>query len=93
MKTYRTKAALATLALAGIAFAARAADRPDWDQKKAEQIVQAVLEQEKKGDFDWDKIAWNTDPEKVAALAKKQGKPIFVYLFVKKSIGPATAPC
>jgi len=72
---------------------ATAADRPEWNQKKAEKIVGAVLDQEKNGDFAWDKIAWHTDAEKVAKFAAKQGKPIFVYLYLKKDVGPKAAPC
>lgn len=67
--------------------------RPDWDQKKAVEIVKGFVAQEEKGDFDWDKIAWKTDPAEAAARAQKEQKPIFVYFFLKKNVGPAAAPC
>ena len=67
--------------------------RPDWDQKKAVEMVKCLVAQEEKGDFAWDTIAWKTDPAEAAALAQKEQKPIFVYFFLKKNAGPATAPC
>ena len=36
---------------------------------------------------------WQTDPEKASALAQKDQKPIFVYFFLKRNVGPAAAPC
>ena len=67
---------------------------PDWDQKKAVEKVKCILALEAKGDmFSWDKIAWKTDPAEAAALARKEQKPIFVFFFLKKNVGPAAAPC
>ncbi len=67
--------------------------RRKWDQKKAESIVRNILIQEQRGEFPWNNISWQTDPAKVAALAQNQRKPIFVYFFLKKNVGPAAAPC
>ncbi len=87
-----TVAALAALCPA-FALGEEPAKRPDWDQKKAVEIVKGFVAQEEKGDFDWDKIAWKTDSAEAAALARKEQKPIFVYFFLKKNVGPAAAPC
>ena len=74
-------------------FTAAQEKRPDWDQKKAAEKVKGLLALEEKGDLPWDKIAWQTDPAKAAAQAQKEGKPIFVFFFLKKDVGPANAPC
>ena len=84
-------AALAALAV-GVATGAEPAKRPEWDQKKAVEKVKGIIALEEKG-LAWDKVAWQTDPAKAAALAKEQQKPIFVFFFLKKNAGPATAPC
>ncbi len=76
----------------GNAVAQEPAKRPTWDQKKAAEKVKRIIALEAKGQ-PWDKIAWQTDPAKAAALAKKEQKPIFVFFFLKKNVGPATAPC
>ena len=91
-RTFLTLAMCAFL-FPGLAFAQEPAKRPDWDQKKAVEMVKGLVAQEDKGDFDWDKIDWKTDPIKAAALAQKEQKPIFVYFFLKKNVGPAAAPC
>lgn len=75
------------------ASAQEPAKRPEWDQKKAVEKVKKLLDGEEKGDLPWDKIAWKTDPAEVAALAQKEQKPIFVFFFLKKDVGPANAPC
>ena len=67
--------------------------RPDWDQKKAVEKLKDVLALEEKGQLPWDEIAWLTDPAAAAARAKTEQKPIFVYFFLKKNVGPAAAPC
>jgi len=67
--------------------------RSDWDQKKALEKVKGLIALEEKGELPWDNIAWLTDPAKAAALAQKEQKPIFVFFFLKKDIGPANAPC
>lgn len=95
-RTFLTLAMSAFLIL-GLAFAQEPTKeptkRPDWDQKKAVEIVKGFVAQEEKGDLAWDKIAWKTDPGEAAALAQKEQKPIFVYFFLKKNVGPAAAPC
>lgn len=75
------------------AFAQDGDKRPTWDQKKAIEKVKSVLAQEEKGDLAWDQIAWKTDPAEAAALAQKEQKPVFVFFFLKKSVGPVAAPC
>jgi hypothetical protein len=87
-----TLAAAATLG-AACAVGEEPAKRPDWDQKKAVEKVQAVLAVEEKGDLPWDQIAWETDPKTAAGRAEKERKPVFVYFYLKKSVGPASAPC
>ena len=66
--------------------------RPDWDQKQAVAIVKNIIALEEAG-TPWDKIAWKTDPAEAVALARKEQKPIFVYFYLKKNVGPANAPC
>jgi hypothetical protein len=66
--------------------------RPDWDQKKAVELVKKIVALEKTGQ-PWDKIAWLTDVDQAIARARKEDKPIFVYAFVKGTRGPAAAPC
>ena len=92
--SWRELLALPALALlfVGEAVAQKPAKRPEWDQKEAEARVKKVLALEGKG-LDWDKIAWQTDPAKAAALARKEKKPVFVFFFLKKNVGPAAAPC
>lgn len=87
-----------TLAVIGFSFpgfaaAQEPAKRPEWDQKKAVEKVKQLIALEEKGDTPWDKIAWKTDPAEAAALAQKEQKPIFVFFFLKKDVGPANAPC
>ena len=67
-------------------------DRPEWDQKKAVETVRGVLEIEK-GGRPWDKIEWVEDADQAVERAQKEKKPIFVYFFLKKKVGPANAPC
>lgn len=76
----------------GAAVAQESTQRPDWDQKKAVEKVKRLIALEEQGQ-PWDKIAWQTDPAKAAALAKKEQKPLFVYFFLKGHVGPAVAPC
>ena len=89
----RSPAALAVLVAIAAAISAIGSERPRWDQEEAVERVRAVIAQEKRGEFAWDKIAWHTDAERVAKLAENEGKPIFVYLYLKKDIGPKAAPC
>ena len=67
--------------------------RTDWDQKKAAEKVKGIVALEEKGELPWDKIAWHTDPAKAVALAQKEQKPIFLFFFLKKDVGPTDAPC
>ena len=67
--------------------------RAEWDQKKAVEKVKQLIALEEMGDLPWDNIAWKTDPAEAAALAQKEQKPIFVFFFLKKDVGPANAPC
>ncbi|MGC6458326.1 MAG: hypothetical protein ACON4R_08130 [Akkermansiaceae bacterium] len=34
-------------------------DRPEWDQEKAEKMLEGILEMENKKDFRWRKIQWD----------------------------------
>jgi hypothetical protein len=92
-----TRIPIAVVLLAGLgavmASGEEPAKRPEWDQKKAVQKVKDLIALEEKGEFPWDKIAWQTDPAKASALAQKEQKPIFVYFFLKRNVGPAAAPC
>lgn len=63
-----------------------------WDQTEAKRRVQRVLDIEKSGQ-PWDKIAWRGNVADAEAEAKRTGKPLFVYFYLKKSAGPAAAPC
>ena len=49
--------------------------RPERDQKKAEEILKGILEMEKKGDFGWEKIKWETDAKKEVAEEGKFRMP------------------
>ena len=79
------------LAFAMPAFAKT--ERSVWNQQKAIGLVNSVIAQEKSGEFSWNKIKWICDPEEASSLASKEGKPIFVFFFLKKDIGPKEAPC
>lgn len=68
------------------------APRPVWNQDKAVEIVQKCVDLEAHGQ-PWDKIAWMEDVPAAVARAKKEDKPLFVYFFLKKNVGPAAAPC
>ena len=59
--------------------AEKRSSRAVWDQKKAEAIVQSIIDLENSGDFKWDNIPWSTDPKKVIEEARKSRKPIFLY--------------
>jgi len=82
---------LASILWRGV-LAEDAAPRPEWDQKKAVEMVQKVIALEAAGQ-PWDTIAWMDNPSDAAARAKKESKPIFVFFFLKKNVGPAAAPC
>ena len=75
------------------AGAAPSDERPKWDQAKAEAKVKALIEQENRDNFAWDKIRWLTDAKAAVKLAQKERKPLLVYLFLKRNVGPAAAPC
>lgn len=65
--------------------------RSEWDQAKAEDLVNSVLRIEATGE-PWDRIPWIEDPDKAAKRAIKENKPILVYFYLKKNVGPAAAP-
>ena len=85
--------AVIAILLPGLGSGQEPGKRPEWDQKKAVEKVKQLIALEEKGELPWDKIAWKTDPAEAAALAQKEQKPIFVFFFLKKDIGPANAPC
>jgi hypothetical protein len=91
----RTPLALAMAVLLSQAFAVgqEPARRPDWDQRKAVKMVKDLIALEELGDFPWDKVPWEEDSVEAAALARAEQKPILVYFFLKKNVGPAAAPC
>lgn len=64
-----------------------------WDQKRAESMVQEVLQLEEANSFAWENISWIEDPELAARLAAEKQKPILVYFFLRGKVGPAAAPC
>lgn len=78
--------------LPGLASAQEPAKRPEWDQKKAVEKVKQILALEEEGRA-WDRIAWKTDAAEAAALAQKEQKPLLVFFFLKKNVGPVGAPC
>jgi hypothetical protein len=67
--------------------------RPPWDQAEAVRRVKGVLELESSGKRPWDDIGWETDAKQAAERATQEKKPLFVFFFLKKNIGPADAPC
>ena len=81
----------AMIAAAG-ANAQETPKRANWDQKKAVEIVKKIVALEEAG-TPWDKIAWKTDVAEAIKLAEKEQKPIFVFFFLKKNVGPVGAPC
>ena len=95
-KTLKAKRLLAiaaiVVALPLLAVAQDQVKRPEWDQQKAEERVQKILALEKTGQ-PWDKIAWLTDTNQAVTRAHQENKPVFVYFFLKKNVGPAAAPC
>lgn len=66
--------------------------RPKWDQEKAAEKVKQIIALEKSGK-PWDAIPWLTDVDAAVKKAQKEQKPLFVYFFLKKNVGPAAAPC
>ncbi len=65
----------------------------NWDQERAESMVQEVLQKEEANTFDWENIAWLEDPELAARQAAETHKPILVYFFLRGKVGPTAAPC
>ena len=64
-----------------------------WNQKKAVDIVNSCIAQEQAGDFAWDEINWIADPQEAVRVSQKMNKPIFLFFFLKKDVGPKEAPC
>ncbi len=85
----RTLWALAGIAVLCPAFALgeEPPKRPDWDQKKAVETVKCLIALDATGQ-PWDKIEWLTNGDKAVTRAKQENKPIFVYFFLKKNLGP-----
>ena len=54
-----------------------------WNQEEAIKKIEHVMAMEKKGQ-PWNDIKWNTDAAKVVAQSKKEGKPIFLYVYVSE---------
>lgn len=63
-----------------------------WDQEEAVARVQCVLDTEAAGQ-PWNDIAWETNVAKAVERSNKENKPLFVYIFLKKKVGPVAAPC
>jgi hypothetical protein len=67
-------------------------DGRSWDQSKAKSKVANVLKVEQTGE-PWDKIPWLTDPDKAVEQANRDDKPVFVFFYLAKKVGPPSAPC
>lgn len=68
----------------------------EWDQTKAKERVQYILDIEKKipdTGIPWDKISWMHNEKEAIKKAQKENRPIFAYLFMKTEVGPPDAPC
>ncbi|MEO0478041.1 MAG: hypothetical protein AAF196_01040 [Planctomycetota bacterium] len=63
-----------------------------WDQEAAVERIEEVLRIEDEG-RPWRNIEWLTDAEDAIALAQEEGKPIFVFVYLRKDGGPDDAPC
>ena len=72
--------------------AAENQQRASWDQQRAVEIVRGVLETEAGGQ-PWDEIKWRTDPDEAVAEARLEDKPLLVYFYLRKPVGPDDAPC
>ena len=68
------------------------AEEARWDQEAAKKRVQAVLDLEEQG-RPWDDISWLTSVKKVEEEAKRQNKPVFIFVFLKTDVGPKDATC
>jgi hypothetical protein len=90
----RRKPILLTLGAIGLLTIGLAwGQRPAWDQKAAEAKVRGLLAIENGQTRPWDRIAWETDPNAAALRAQRENKPLFVFFYLKKNVGPADAPC
>jgi hypothetical protein len=63
-----------------------------WDQTEARRRVQRVLEIEKSG-RPWDRTRWRKSATEAEAESRATGKPLFLYFYLRKNVGPAAAPC
>lgn len=63
-----------------------------WDQQRAVEIVRGMLETEASGQ-PWDKIEWRTDADDAVAEARREDRPLLVYFYLRKPVGPDDAPC
>jgi hypothetical protein len=70
----------------------RSGERPVWDQVKARAKVEHALRIERQG-TPWNRVPWLTDPAKAAAEAKRTRRPVLVFFYLAKPVGPPAAPC
>lgn len=74
------------------AIAADRAVRPEWNQSKAVSIVERMLEVERSG-TPWDAIAWHEAEQIAVDRAVREQKPLLVFYYLRKDVGPPEAPC
>ena len=92
MKLYGIRTiTILTLFVPSLASAQQAKKSRKWDQKVAVAKVKSLLKMETEG-TPWNNIPWVRDPNKAVELAKQQNKPIFVYFYLKKNLGPVADP-
>ena len=80
------------LVLLLLALCCTAQAQTTWDQEAARQKVQAVLDLEQQG-RPWNDIPWLTSIKAAEYAAKQKNKPIFLFLYIKKPVGPKDAQC
>lgn len=86
---------LAYLALGGglaLVVGASKGDDRSWNQEAARRKVEEALRIEAVG-RPWDDIAWEIDPSRAADRARREDKPLLVYFYLAKPVGPPAAPC
>lgn len=92
MKLLPTHSLAVPLALVASLSAQERAPKRVWDHDEALRKVWNVLETEAAGQ-PWDDIKWRIDPAAAAEEAQETGRPILVYFFLQKDVGPEAAPC
>lgn len=80
-----------TMIAAMLLSASAEAQSRRWDQDKAREKLKRVLAVEAQGQ-PWNKIAWLTDPAKAVEQARKTDRPLLVYFYLRKNVGPAADP-